>query len=59
MAIREPPRQRYDNFKPFKTFGVNRGELWAWPKSQLYQSGIGLILGGTVGGIVAILERSE
>ena len=20
-------------FEPFKTFGVNRGGLWAWPKS--------------------------
>ena len=37
---------------------VNRGGLWAWPKPWLYRSGIGLILGGTVGGIVAILERS-
>ena len=27
LAIREPPRQSYDNFKPFKTFGVNRGGL--------------------------------
>ena len=33
LAIREPPGHRYDNFKPFKTFGVNRGGLWAWPKS--------------------------
>ena len=24
--------QRYDNFKPFKTFGANRGGLWAWAK---------------------------
>ena len=23
----------HDNFRPFKTFGVNRGGLWAWPKS--------------------------
>ena len=33
LVTREPPRQRYDNFKPFKTFGENRGGLWAWPKS--------------------------
>ena len=23
----------YGSFKPFKTFGLNRGGLWAWPKS--------------------------
>ena len=43
MAIREPPRQPYDNFKPFKTFWVNRGGLWVWPKSKLYCSRMGLI----------------
>ena len=31
--IREPPRQGYDEFKPFKHVGVNRVGLWAWPKS--------------------------
>ena len=54
VMIREPPQQRYDIFKPFKTFGTNRGGLWAWPKTKHYRSGIGFIPSGTVGVFVGI-----
>ena len=56
--IREPRGQRYDEFKPFKLVGVNRVGLWAWPKSQLYRSGIGVIPSGIVVVFVVILGRS-
>ena len=56
--IRQPPRQGYDEFKPFKLVGVNRVRLWAWPKSQLYRSGIGIIPSGTVVVFVVIRGRS-
>ena len=39
------PRQGYPKFK---LVGVNRVGLWAWPKSGLYRSGIGIIPSGTV-----------
>ena len=56
--IREPRGQRYDEFKPFKLVGVNRVGLWAWPKSYLYRSGIGVIPSGIVVVFVVILGRS-
>ena len=56
--IRQPPRQGYDEFKPFKLVGVNRVGLWAWPKSYLYRSGIGIIPSGTVVVFVVIRGRS-
>ena len=56
--IREPPRQGYDEFKPFKLVGVNRVGLWAWPKSLLYRSGIGIIPNGIVVVFVVIRGHS-
>ena len=58
MVIQEPQGQRYDKFKPFKLVGVNRVGLWAWPRSKLYHSGIGIIPSGTMVEFVVILGSS-
>ena len=56
--FQQPPRQGYDKFKPFKLVRVNRVGLWAWPKSQLYRSVIGMIPSGTVVVFVVVGGRS-
>ena len=50
LGDREPPRQCYDNFKLFTTFGVNCGGLCIW----LYCSGIRLIRNCTVDVFVGV-----
>ena len=46
--------EKYGTFPHFTGFFFSFFGLWAWPKSYLYRSGIGLILSGTVGVFVVI-----
>ena len=56
--IPEPRGQRYNEFKPFKLVGLNHVGLWAWPRSKLYRSGMGIIPSGIVVVFVVILGSS-